>query len=1025
MPGWKPDCFRGSTYEPEPVQYRPATEGSDNHRCGQEFDDDRRDIAIVELQKKDGCGLGLTVSGGVDKGTTPRVSSLRPGGIAHRSDALSVGDNIISVNGIRTTGMKHDEIVNLLKNAGERLVLEVEYDLPESAVGNSFSVQCKRHDIVLEKEGNSFGFTLRGGYSTERMKSRPLIVTHIRPGSSADRDGSLREGDKIVAVSDYNITHMSLSETVMFLQQCDQRATFSVEYDISVMEAVQNASGPLLVEIDKVPGAGLGLKLSQNIYHGRRCICVETIRPMRIADRSGALHTGDHILSIDGATVEHMSVAEATQLLKSGSEDQVKLEILPISVIRQQASREAMGRKGLSHCLFLVVNFFPAHHCALPISSYRLRKCPLALLSASPRGLIFLSLVSTATSIVASNQVYHTETLELTLHGDNKGLGITLEGGVFSTEVLGDPPVIAVVSSRSAADRCGVIQEGDRLVRVNGCDLSERTLEEVNQILRECRHQCTVEVEFDIAESVTPSCGTFIVKLPRKASGLGVTMIAPMKKTMNSGLIITQVQRGSVAHRCGSIQAGDHVLALNDLRTGTMSVDDAYNLLQSSEDIVKIKLRREDIENEETEECIMYTVELQRHGGPLGITISGTEDPVDPIIISDLIGGGLAEKTGAIHIGDRLLAVSGTNTNDKTLSETITLLQSAGDMVTLKIARPAETSKPKYTRKSDPVSELLYMYVCPPFEVTKYFMSIDKSSTPIASIDSALESWDSSGPDYGASYNAPSQGQPMVVAVPMRTYPSSNRSEEDWDEPVSNGDVNGEKSNYWGKTFEEMDGQSEMLRQIGVSLRQRSTASLDRRSRLSDGRQHRLWLHSSGRGAVSEDDLDNSYGAFMKSTPSLMSHTSGSQTSHEHFQTVFTPKPIQLHRITLAKGNTNEDFGFGLSDGMFEKGIYVSAIRNGSLAEIAGLKPFDRILQINGKKIKDFSCSKVLPLISQADSWLELIISRCPKKIKSKAEMDAEQRYMNVQEACTPEEETGHYVNVNSTFHSDSTRKTV
>lgn len=54
-----------------------------------------------------------------------------------RSDALSVGDNIISVNGIRTTGMKHDEIVNLLKNAGERVVLEVEYDLPESGESSS------------------------------------------------------------------------------------------------------------------------------------------------------------------------------------------------------------------------------------------------------------------------------------------------------------------------------------------------------------------------------------------------------------------------------------------------------------------------------------------------------------------------------------------------------------------------------------------------------------------------------------------------------------------------------------------------------------------------------------------------------------------------------------------------------------------------------------------------------------------------------------------------------------------------
>ena len=44
------------------------------------------------------------------------------------------------------------------------------------------------------------------------------------------------------------------------------------------------------------------------------------------------------------------------------------------------------------------------------------------------------------------------------------------------------------------------------------------------------------------------------------------------------------------------------------------------------------------------EECVMYTVEMQRRGGPLGITISGTDTPGDPIIISDLIEGGLAVK---------------------------------------------------------------------------------------------------------------------------------------------------------------------------------------------------------------------------------------------------------------------------------------------------------------------------------------------------------------------------------------------
>ncbi len=51
--------------------------------------------------------------------------------IVFRSDALEVGDYIMSANGIRTSMLRHEEIISLLKNAGDRVMLEVEYELPE------------------------------------------------------------------------------------------------------------------------------------------------------------------------------------------------------------------------------------------------------------------------------------------------------------------------------------------------------------------------------------------------------------------------------------------------------------------------------------------------------------------------------------------------------------------------------------------------------------------------------------------------------------------------------------------------------------------------------------------------------------------------------------------------------------------------------------------------------------------------------------------------------------------------------
>jgi hypothetical protein len=37
---------------------------------------------------------------------------------------------IISINSIKTQGLKHEEIIDLIKNAGDSLCLEFEYNLP-------------------------------------------------------------------------------------------------------------------------------------------------------------------------------------------------------------------------------------------------------------------------------------------------------------------------------------------------------------------------------------------------------------------------------------------------------------------------------------------------------------------------------------------------------------------------------------------------------------------------------------------------------------------------------------------------------------------------------------------------------------------------------------------------------------------------------------------------------------------------------------------------------------------------------
>ncbi|OXB75739.1 UNVERIFIED_CONTAM: hypothetical protein H355_012663, partial [Colinus virginianus] len=329
----------------------------------QDWAEEFKGSTIVELMKKEGTTLGLTVSGGIDKDGKPRVSNLRQGGIAARSDQLDVGDYIKSVNGINLTKFRHDEIISLLKNVGERVVLEVEYELPPVSVQGT-GVIFRTVEVTLHKEGNTFGFVIRGGAHDDRNKSRPVVITCVRPGGPADREGTIKPGDRLLSVDGIRLLGTTHAEAMSILKQCGQEATLLVEYDVSVMgrfrntvndfelfshhyqslltgtdsgspiisemqkDSVSTASGPLLVEVAKTPGAALGVALSTSMCCNKQVIVIDKIKSASIADRCGALHVGDHILSIDGTSMEYCTLAEATQFLANAA-DNVKLEILP------------------------------------------------------------------------------------------------------------------------------------------------------------------------------------------------------------------------------------------------------------------------------------------------------------------------------------------------------------------------------------------------------------------------------------------------------------------------------------------------------------------------------------------------------------------------------------------------------------------------------------------------------------------------------------------------------------------------
>uniref|UniRef100_A0A3Q2NSQ8 Glutamate receptor interacting protein 2a n=1 Tax=Fundulus heteroclitus TaxID=8078 RepID=A0A3Q2NSQ8_FUNHE len=912
--------------------------------------------------KREGSSLGLTISGGSDKDGKPRVSNLRPGGLAARSDQLNVGDYIKSVNGINLSKLRHDEIISLLKNIGERVVLEVEYELP------SFEWKF------------CFGKML-GSFHSDWMKIQWVCV--------------------------------------MFCMAV-----------LSVPEAVQQASGPLLVEIVKGPSASLGISLTTTIYRGKQVIIIDKIKPAGVAERCGALHVGDILLSIDGTNTEHCSLMEATQLLASTSEN-LKLEILPASQtrlpIRSFFMRLTLTIVTAAHSccilqmmilafkwllLYFVVaagsgGFSPSSTATSGFSSQgsNTLPCPVAPITpASPRNSTGKrrnrkkdyksSLSLSSSSVGPGGQIFHVETSEVLLRGDPlTGFGIQLQGGVFATETLSAPPVIRFIEPDSPAERCGLLQVGDRVLSINGIPTEDGTLEEAHQLLRDSAlaNKVTVEVEFDVAESVVPSSGTFHVKLPkRRGVELGITISASKKP--GKPLIISDIRKGSIAHRTGTLEPGDRLLAIDSVRLENCTMEDAMHVLQQAEDMVKLRIQKDEdnIDELEMSGSIIYTVELKRFNGPLGITISGTEEPFDPIVISGLTKKGLAERTGAIHIGDRVLAINGVSLKGKPLSEAIHLLQMAGESVTLKIKKQADQSECR--RLSDKEAGLLSD---PEDELTdsqKTSKLSEVYSATVPSIDSAMSSWDSAAFDAGYI----SQGTYLHKTSDLLLNPLDWRRPKhrghttssagglgiqtglydggftEDDPPRCHGSLNKDDS-FWSQALQDLEtcGQSGILRELEVGGLHLFCPSDSLETKTSEDS-----MFLSEISPIKNEGIHN--GSKIKSLNMSTGARDGSSRAKGGPSDALSPTALALQKVSLRKDRESHDFGFSVSDGLLEKGVYVNMIRPDGPAEQAGLKPFDRILQVNRVRTRDLDCCLTVPLIMEAGNCLELVISRNP-----------------------------------------------
>ncbi|XP_037075107.1 disks large 1 tumor suppressor protein-like [Pollicipes pollicipes] len=296
-------------------------------------------------------GLGFSIAGGRDNphvGDDPSIyiTKLIPGGTAATGGQLRVGDIIARVNGVSVANVTHEQAVDALRKAGTNVQLSVRR---RRQPRSEYLVQLELH-----KGSRGLGFSIAGGTGNQHIPAdNGIYVTKIMEDGAAYQDGTMAVGDRLVAVDAgrgerqlLNVTHEEAvaalkavtDRVVLTLAKHDGRtppppplpppvaavappldtsSAYNEPYNIatpSVVSVENVAREQRQVVLSRASGQGLGF----NIVGGEESegIFVSFILAGGQADRSGELHRGDRILSVNGCDVSKATHEQAAAALK-------------------------------------------------------------------------------------------------------------------------------------------------------------------------------------------------------------------------------------------------------------------------------------------------------------------------------------------------------------------------------------------------------------------------------------------------------------------------------------------------------------------------------------------------------------------------------------------------------------------------------------------------------------------------------------------------------------------------------------
>ncbi|XP_062426789.1 protein scribble homolog isoform X9 [Rhea pennata] len=325
-----------------------------------------------------------------------------------------------------------------------------------------------------------------------------------------------------------------------------------------------------------------------------------------------------------------------------------------------------------------------------------------------------------------------TERYSTCLMRNEKGLGFSIAGGKGSTPYrAGDTGIfISRIAEGGAAHRDGTLHVGDRVISINGVDMTEARHDQAVALLTASSPTIVLLVEREGAEQLSegdspgvprvrmhsppppPSHGETPpeetpslqrnhlskgledqypieeIHLVKAGGPLGLSIVGGSDHSSHPfgihepGVFISKVIPRGLASRSG-LRVGDRILEVNSIDLRHATHQEAVNALLSNTQELTMLVRRDPPPPGMQEICIE-----KAPGEKLGISIRGgakghAGNPFDPtdegIFISKVSSSGAAARDGRLKVGMRILEVNHQSLLGMTHTEAVQILRSVGD----------------------------------------------------------------------------------------------------------------------------------------------------------------------------------------------------------------------------------------------------------------------------------------------------------------------------------------------------------